>query len=197
MELEEMKSIWGELSGKVESQEKIKKEELMKMTRKKYQNSLGKIYFPEILGSIISFLYAGYFITQFDRLQLPINQVFAVFNTIIMIVLPAISLITLFHMNSLDIIGESPMNVLQKFKRNKVFYRNFQKVTLVLSGLFAITVLPPLAELLGKADMVSNTKFWIVYVPIGLICVYIFGSWAFRKYDRALEKAQELLEGIE
>ncbi|WP_268036328.1 hypothetical protein [Algoriphagus sp. PAP.12] len=197
MELEEMKSIWGDLSGKVENQEKIKKEELMKMTRKKYQNSLGKIYLPEILGSVISFIYAAYFITQFERLQLPVNQVFVVFNTAIMIILPTISLITLYKLNKLDIVGESPMELLQKFKKNSVFFRNFQKVTLILSGMFAITILPPLAELLGRVDMISNTKFWIVYVPIGLICVYIFGSWAFRKYDKALQKAQDLLEGIE
>ncbi len=197
MELEEMKSIWGELSGKVENQEKIKKEELMKMTKKKYHNSLGTIYFPEILGAVICFAYAGFFVFQIDKLEIFANQLFAVFNTVLMIVLPIISLVMLYRFSRLNISDNSPMELLEKFKKDKQFYRDFQIVTAVLSGLFAMTVLPPLAELMGKVDMVSNPNFWMIYVPIGVICVFFFGRWTVKKYTRALDKAQEVIEGIE
>jgi hypothetical protein len=197
MELEEMKTLWGELSGKAENQEKIKKEELMKMTKKKYQNSLGTIYLPEILGAVICFVYAGFFIFQIDKLELQVNQIFAVFNTVLMIILPIISLVMLYRFNRLNISENSPVQLLEKFKKDKQFYRDFQIVTIVLSGLFAMTILPPLAELMGKADMVSNPQFWMVYVPIGVIFIFIFGRWTLKKYTRALDKAQEVIEGIE
>ncbi|WP_157807171.1 hypothetical protein [Algoriphagus formosus] len=197
MELEEMKILWGELSGKAENQEKIKKEELMKMTKKKYQNSLGTIYLPEILGAVICFVYAGFFIFQIDKLELQVNQIFAVFNTVLMIILPIISLVMLYRFNRLNISENSPVQLLEKFKKDKRFYRDFQIVTIVLSGLFAMTILPPLAELMGKADMVSNPQFWMVYVPIGVIFIFIFGRWTLKKYTRALDKAQEVIEGIE
>ncbi|MFN3997618.1 hypothetical protein [Algoriphagus sp.] len=196
MELEEMKSIWEDLSGKVENQEKIKKEELMKMTKKNYQNRLFSIYFPEILGSVICFGYAGYFIFQIGKLELPINQVLAVFNTVMMITLPTISLWTLARLNSLKITDESPSLLVEKFKKEKAFFWKFQQFNLMLSGLFVVSILPPLAELLGKKDLILEPIFWMVYVPLGLLSVYIFGRITIRKYYKSLQEAQHLIEGI-
>ncbi len=196
MELEEMKSLWEDLSGKVENQKKIKKEELMKMTKKKYQNRLSTIYLPEILGSVICFAYAGFFIFQFGKLELSINQVLAVFNTAMMIILPIISLWTLARLNSLKINDESPSLLVEQFKKEKTFFWKFQRFNLILSGLFAVSILPPLAELFGKRDMILQSSFWLVYVPVGLIFIYIFGRFTFRKYSKSLHDAQELIEGI-
>lgn len=196
MELEEMKSLWEDLSGKVENQEKIKKEELMKMTKKNYQNRLFSIYFPEILGSVVCFGYAGYFIFQIGKLELPINQVLAVFNTVMMITLPTISLWTLARLNSLKITDESPSLLVEKFKKEKTFFWKFQQFNLMLSGLFVVSILPPLAELLGKKDLILEPIFWMVYVPLGLLSVYIFGRITIRKYYKSLQEAQQLIEGI-
>lgn len=196
MELDEMKTLWEDLSGKVENQEKITKEELMKMTKKNYQNRLFSIYLPEILGSVICFGYAGYFIFQIEKLELPINQVLAVFNTAMMIILPIISLWTLARLNSLKITDDSPSLLVEKFKKEKTFFWKFQRFNLMLSGLFAISILPPLAELFGKKDLVLQPTFWLVYVPVGLICIYVFGRLTVKKYNKSLQEAQQLIEGI-
>jgi hypothetical protein len=197
MELDEMKNLWEDLSGKVESQQKLNKEQLLEMTKKSYQNSLGKIYLPEILGSIICFLYAGFFIFQIGKLEFPVNQILAVFNTAAMIVLPVISLVTLYRLNRLVLKEDTPAHLLKRFMAHKTFFWKFQRLNLILSGVFAITILPPLAELVGKVDLIMESKFWMVYVPIGLIFIYIFGRWAFRKYDKALLDTQQLIEGID
>jgi hypothetical protein len=196
MELDEMKSLWEDLSGKVENQEKIKKEELMKMTKKNYHNRLFSIYLPEILGSVICFGYAGYFIFQIGKLELPINQVLAVFNTVMMITLPTISLWTLARLNSLKITDESPSLLVEKFKKEKTFFWKFQQINLMLSGSFVVSILPPLAELLGKKDLILEPIFWMVYVPLGLLSVYIFGRITIKKYYKSLQEAQQLIEGI-
>lgn len=196
MELDEMKTLWEDLSGKVENQEKIKKEELMKMTKKNYQSRLNSIYLPEILGSVICFAYAAYFIFQIGKLELPINQVLAIFNTAVMIILPIVSLWTLARLNQLKITDGSPSILVEKFKRDKVFFWKFQRFNLVLSGLFAISILPPLAELLGKKDLIMEPTFWLAYVPLGLIAIYVFGRITIRKYKRSLDEAQQLIEGI-
>jgi hypothetical protein len=196
MELDEMKSLWQNLSVKVEKQEKIQKHILMEMTKKNYQNRLNSIYLPEILGSVICFGYAGYFLFQIEKLELPINQVLAIFNTALMIILPMISLWTLFRLNQLKINDESPSLLVEKFKRDKVFFWKFQRFNLLLSGLFAISILPPLAELLGKKDLLQEPTFWFAYVPLGLIAIYVFGRITIRKYKRSLDEAQQLIEGI-
>lgn len=197
MELDEMKSLWQNLSVKVEKQEKIQKHILMEMTKKNYQNRLNSIYLPEIVGSVICFGYAGYFLFQIEKLELPINQVLAIFNTAVMIILPIISLWTLARLNALNIMEESPLLLVEKFKKQKTFFWKFQQFNLILSGLFAVSILPPLAELLGKKDLVMEPFFWLIYVPIGLILIYIFGKMTIRKYNRSLKEAQQLIEGIE
>ena len=70
-------------------------------------------------------------------------------------------------------------------------------MNMILSFFFAISILPPLAELLGKKDLVMEPQFWMVYVPIGLACVYFFSKITLRKYQKSLQEAQVLLEGIE
>ncbi|SDA53299.1 hypothetical protein SAMN03080617_00935 [Algoriphagus alkaliphilus] len=191
-----MKTLWEDLSGKVENQEKIRKEELMKMTKKQYQSRLNSIYFPEIFGSIVCFVYAGYFISKIEELELPINQVLAIFNTTVMIILPIISLWTLARLSRWKITDESPSILVEKFKKDKVFFWKFQRFNLLLSGLFAISILPPLAELLGKKDLILEPTFWLAYVPLGLIAIYVFGRITIKKYKRSLEEAQQLIEGI-
>jgi hypothetical protein len=197
MELDEMKSLWGSLSDATERQEKIKKEELMKLTKRNYQRKLGKIYLPEILGTVITFLYAGFFISQFDKLEFKVNQILTIFNTSAMILLPIISLISLYRLNRLDISENSPMELVAKFKKDKVFFWKFQRMNMLLSGFFAISILPPLAELVGKRDLILEPQFWMVYVPVGLICVYFFSKITFRKYEKSLEEAEQLIEGID
>lgn len=196
MELDEMKSLWGSLSDATERQEKIKKEELMNLTKKNYQRKLWSIYLPELLGAVITFLYAGFFITQFDRLEFKVNQVLAIFNTSVMIILPIISLLTLHRLNRLNISDNSPMELVAKFKKNQLFFWKFQRLNMILSGFFAITILPPLAELVGKKDLVMEPQFWIFYVPIGLVCVYFFSKFTLRKYEKSLQEAELLIEGI-
>lgn len=196
MELDEMKTLWEDLSEKVENQEKIKKEELMKMTKKNYQNRLNSIYLPEILGSVICFGYAGYFIFQIGTLELPINKILAIFNTALMIILPTISLWTLARLNSLKITDESPSLLVEKFKKEKIFFWKFQQFNLMLSGLFVVSILPPLAELLGKKDLILEPIFWMAYVPLGLLSVYVFGRITIKKYYKSLQEAQQLIEGI-
>jgi hypothetical protein len=196
MELDEMKTLWEDLSGKVENLEKINKERLMKMTEKKYQNSLASIYLPEILGSVICFAYAGFFVFQIGKLELPVNQILAVFNTAIMIILPVISLLSLARLNNLKITEESPSLLVEKFQKEKFFFWKFQRFNMMFSGLFAISILPPLAELFGKKDLILQPNFWLVYVPVGLVCIYVFGRFTVKKYNKSLKNAQDLIEGI-
>jgi hypothetical protein len=151
---------------------------------------------PEILGTVICFGYAAYFVFQIGKLELEINQVLAVFNTAAMIILPTISLWTLARLNSLKISDECPAVLVEKFKKEKTFFWKFQQFNLMLSGLFVVSILPPLAELLGKKDLILEPVYWIVYVPLGLLCVYIFGRITIRKYYKSLQEAQELIEGI-
>ncbi|MDX5338794.1 MAG: hypothetical protein LPK25_07195 [Cyclobacteriaceae bacterium] len=196
MELEEMKSLWADLSQKVEQQEKIKKEQLMKMTKKNYMNKLGGIYLPEILGAVICFAYAGFFVFQIGNLEFPGNQALAIFNTVLMVLLPVLSLTGLYRLGTLDMSSGKPAEILEKFTKSRMYFWKVQRVAMLLSGLFAISILPPLAELLGKINLLSSRQFWMVYVPVGIILVYIFSWVTMKKYRKALANSEQVLRDL-
>jgi hypothetical protein len=197
MELDEMKSLWEDLSVKVEKQEKIQKEILMEMTQKKYRQKIGHIAFSEILGSIICFACAVYFIYKFPALQNPINQVLMVFNILVVTVLPIFSLKSIWQLNQLDLGVSSPSEVMEKFKRNKQRFWKVQKYGLYLSGLFLLSVLPPLAELAGEQSMVQKSWFWWGYVPFGFVFLFFFTRFVMKKYQGSLKDSEHVIQNMD
>lgn len=197
MELEEMKSLWEDLSVKVEQQEKIQKEILMEMTQKKYRQKLGQVAFSEILGSVICFACAGYFIYKFPQLQNPVNQVLMILNILIVTIIPVFSLKSIWSLNQLDLGESAPVRVLEKFQRDKKRFWKVQKYGLYLSGIFLITILPPLMELAGDPSMVERSWYWLGYVPIGFMFLFFFTRFVMKKYQASLKDSEEVLKNLD
>jgi hypothetical protein len=197
MELEEMKSLWEDLSVKVEKQEKIQKDILMEITQKKYRQKIGHIAFSEILGSIICFACAGYFIYKFPVLQNPINQVLMLFNILVMMVIPVFSLRSIWNLNQVDLGKSSPSEVMEKFTKNKRRFWKVQKYGLYLSGVFMLSILPPMAELAGEPSLVEKSWFWWGYVLFGLVFLFFFARFVMNKYKKALKDSEKAIQDLD
>lgn len=197
MELEEMKSLWEELSHKVEQQEKIQKKVLMQLTQNNYRKRLNAIRIPQMLGSIICLAYAAYFILNFSKLTVLINQIFAAFDILFLVTLPIASLLAIRNLNKLDIIQAPTALVMEKFLKRKIQFLNVQKFGLIFSGIFLISALPPLAEMAGKTDIIQQTYFWLTYVPAGLLFIFFFGRWGIKKYQKVIKDSEEMIQGLE
>lgn len=197
MELEEMKSIWGELSGKVENQEKIKKEELMKMTRVRYKKKIGKIALAEVLGSVICFAFAIYWIVKFPDLENPVNQVMMIFNILLVIILPVFSLKSIWQLNQLDLGISHPSEVVNKFIRDEKRFWIVQKAGLFLSCILLITILPPLAELGGNPSVMTEPWFWWAYVLFGFLFFVFFTRMVIGHYKGTLKKSEDILRELD
>lgn len=196
MELEEMKSLWTDLSLKVEKQDKIQKELLMEITKQKFRNKLNHIRVPEILGSLVCVGYAMYLLSRFSDFELWYNQVFALITVFIMIALPAGSLTALKGMRNLRIDSETPSAVLEKFIKSKIRFLNAQRYGMILGAILMITILPPLAELKGSDEIISNPKFWMLYVPGVFTLMFFFSRWALKKYRGVIDSSEKMLQEL-
>ena len=67
MEFEEMKSLWEEMSGKIEQQKKLTDSLIIKMTKSDYKNKIMKIFIPELIGALICFANALYILSVFKN----------------------------------------------------------------------------------------------------------------------------------
>lgn len=198
MELDEMKSLWADLSLQVEKQDKIQKELLMEITRQKFRTRLNSIRIPEVLGSLVCVGYAMYLLSHFPDFELWYNQIFALVTVFIMIALPVASLAAIKGMRNLPIGSETPAEILDKFTKNKIRFWNVQRYGVISVGVLMITLFPPLAELNGSSqEKILNPLFWIVYIPVGLAFNYFFSRWALKKYKRVIDSSEKMLRGIE
>lgn len=197
MELDEMKSLWADLSLQVEKQDKIQKELLMEITKQKYRSRLNSIRIPEILGSLVCVGYAMYFLSRFGDFELWYNQIFALVTIFIMIALPTASLSAIKGMRNIGIDSGIPAMVLEKFVKSKIRFWNVQRYGMILGALVMITIIPPLAELNGSDEMISNTTFWMIYIPSGFIFMLLFSRWALKKYKGVIDSSEKILRELE
>ncbi|MBN3518463.1 hypothetical protein JYB62_00490 [Algoriphagus lutimaris] len=197
MELEEMQSLWADLSQKIEKQDKIQKELLMEITKQKFRNKLNGIRLPEIIGSIICYGYAIYFMIRFSELELWYNQLFALLTIAIMIVLPTASLASIKAMRSVKIHGDAPAEMLDKFAKSKIRFWKVQKYGMVLGAVLLITIMPPINELQGTSEMMSRPIFWMLYIPGGLLFMVLFSRWVYNRYKRVILASENMLTELE
>ena len=196
MELDEMKSLWADLSLQVEKQDKIQKEILLQITKQKFRSKMNGIRIPEILGSLVCVAYAVYFLSRFGEIELWYNQVFALVTILIMIALPTASLTAIKGMQNIRIDSEKPAVLLEKFIKNKVRFWNVQRYGVFFGAVVMITILPPLYELNDSLSAISTPIFWMIYIPLGLVFLFIFSRWLLNKYKRVIESSEKMLQEL-
>ncbi|WP_057935730.1 hypothetical protein [Algoriphagus resistens] len=198
MELDEMKSLWADLSLQVEKQDKIQKELLMEITRQKFRTRLNGIRIPELLSSLVCVGYAVYLLSHFSDFELWYNQIFALTTIFMMIALPVASLAAIKGMRNLPIGSETPAAILDKFTKSKIRFWNVQRYGVISGGIVMVTIFPPLAELSGSShEKILNPVFWMVYIPTGLVFMYFFSRWVLKKYKGVVDSSEKMIREIE
>ncbi|MEP3380166.1 MAG: hypothetical protein ABJO28_06260, partial [Maribacter dokdonensis] len=69
MELEEMKSLWEDMSQKVDQQKVLTDQLIMDMTKERYENRMRRISVPETISALICFAAVIYLISNFNLLD--------------------------------------------------------------------------------------------------------------------------------
>ena len=196
MELEEMKSLWQNLSVKVEQQETIQRELLLEITKAKFKRKIDGIHIPEIFGTVISFAYAAYLVYNFGRIDLWYNQIFAVTNIFFFIILPVASLTTICQLKSLQINHLATTDMLEQFRRAKRNFWRVQQSAVWLAGLMVLTLIPILDDIQGQADKSLRSEFWMIYMAAGLVFLFFFSRYVLGKYRRIMQQSEDILQDI-
>jgi hypothetical protein len=197
MELEEMKSLWADLSLQVEKQDKIQKELLLQITKQKFRNKMNNIRIPELPGSLVCVGYAMYLLSQFPNFELWYNQVFVLITILILIALPTASLSAIKGMRNLRIDADTPAMILDKFTKSKVRFWKVQRYGMIFGAILLITIIPPLTELNGSIEKIQNPLFWMIYIPGGLLFMYLLTRFVYKKYKGTIAASEKMLRDID
>ena len=197
MELDELRNEWQEMSIELEKQKILTDQLIIDMTQEKYNSKLKAISIPETIGTLVCFAAAIYIFINFDKLDTWYMQLSGLFTALFCIVLPILSLRSIFGMKKLNISTSNYKQSLERFAKNKKQFVWIQKVSFYLSFVLVIVSLPVVAKLMNGKDLFLESKVWLWYVPFGFAFLYFFSKWVFRHYKRTTDSAEDLLKELD
>jgi len=197
MELDEMKTMWTEMSEKIDKQKHLTDKLIINMTQLQYKNKLQKISIPELIGTVICFAFAAMIIVNFDKYDSVYLKTCGIISTMILIVLPVLSLRAIFALSNLNIVTGNPREVLTSYAKGKHRLLFVQKLSFILTLVLLITTLPVMLMIMGGKTTHVKPEVWLWFIPIGLTITILFARWVYGYYLKTVNKIEDLLKELE
>ena len=197
MDLEEIQTIWSEMSDQLEQQKKLTNELIMKMTQDRYSNKFDKITFYETIGAVICFLAAIYFLVNIHKLDTWYLLACGIFTVAFLIVLPIITLGLLGKIKRMNIVKNSFKETIVGYTKAKNQLLLMQRVGIYLSFVLMFTCLPAFSKIMNNKDLFLQSKIWLIYLPLMAIFLFFFARWGYKCYKNITNSAENILKELE
>lgn len=197
MELAEMKSLWEEMTRQQQEQKLLNDKIIMEMTQLKFKDKLKGISFPETIGAIICFIIFIIIAAHLGEMDTWYLQVSGWFTAAFYLIIPTLSLRSIYRMQHLDLNNYNYTELLQEFHNRRSHFLFIQKLAIYLSFLLILFSLPVAAKILTDKDILLESKIWMYYIPIMTIFFFFFARWGYRCYANASAGAGKTLEELE
>lgn len=196
MELDDFKNTWDKMGSQVKEKQNLNLKMFDKMDRTKFHLRLKKILLPELLGSIVCTGFAIFIAFNFDKLNSVSFKIAGAVAMLLFILLPAISLVSVQQLYKSADISKSYADTLKGFAVQKIRFCKLQKLNFTLSYLLLATVIIISTRIFGRNTATDNGYFFIVAFGFGYIVLLSLSKWVFKKYNKAIRKAEDLLNEL-
>ncbi|MDY7395019.1 hypothetical protein UMM65_07185 [Aureibaculum sp. 2210JD6-5] len=197
MELEEMKSLWTNLSKEVEQQKILTDNLIMEMTKERFNSKLSKIAIPETIGAIMCIAFALFILINFNKLDTWYFITCGIFTVLYLILLPILSMQSLYKMKNISLDNKDYKETLMIYSRNKNRYMLIQKSSIYFSLLLIFTSMPLAGKIFNNKDIFLNSTIWYIYLPIMILFLFLFSRWAIKCVGNITQSGEELLNDLE
>jgi len=197
MELEEMKTVWQDLTKELDQQKKLTNEIILKMTQQEYKSKINKIAIPEVIGSVFCFGMAVVLLANLSLYDHTLTLACGIVSIIILLALPIASLRSIRRLNSINLIKNSYKETLMEYRLGRRQLKVVQQVSFVLSFFLLFTSLPPISVIMKGKDLFAETSVWLWYVPFGLLFFAFFTYYVYRCYKSIINSTDQLIEDLE
>ncbi|MEP6712504.1 MAG: hypothetical protein ABJA37_08820 [Ferruginibacter sp.] len=196
MELEEMKTLWNEMSVEMDKQKKITDSLIIKMTKSDYRNKLSRIFIPEAIGSIGCLALVVFILINFQKLTTWYLQACGVGAILILISLPVLSLRAIYNLKQVNISGNNYKQSLLQYSKGKLQFVSVQKLSFYLGAILMLAALPVMGELIAGKDLFKESRLWLWY-SLAFPFFYGVNRWVFKKYIKMAGDAENILKELE
>ena len=197
MDLEEIQTVWSEMSDQLEQQKKLSNELIMKMTQERYSTKFDKITFYETIGAVICFLAAIYLLVNINKLDTWYLLACGIFTIAFLILLPVLTLGLLGRIKRMNIVKNSYKETIVGYTKAKTQLLLIQRVGIYLSFILVFTCLPVFSKIMNNKDLFLQTKIWLIYLPIMAIFLFFFSRWGYKCYKNITNSAENILKELE
>ena len=160
MELDELRSEWQEMSNEIKKQKILTDKLIIDMTQERFNNRLKSISIPETIGTVVCFGVAILILLNFSKLNTWYLQLSGIFSILFYIVLPILSLKTIYGMKRINISQGNYRETLEQFAKNKMQFIRVQKWSYYLSFILVIVCLPVASKLMNGTDIFLESAVW-------------------------------------
>lgn len=196
MELDDLKGIWDNTDNR-SPQQKLTTKIIEQMTKEKYQSTINRITYPEIIGSIICLAAAVFIMLNFYRLDTGFLQGTGVLSILLLLMLAVISFLSLRQLKVTGDLGRPHAAILQTFASRKMVFYKLQKINVVLCYLLLVTVIILFSKFFGGNDITGSKYFWTFSFTIGYIFLLFFSKYVTNVYKNTLQQTEELLQDLQ
>lgn len=196
MELEEMKSLWENMSQKVDQQKVLTDQLILDMTKERYENRMRSISVPETISAFICFAAVIYLISHFNLLDVWYLQLTGALTIVACLLLPILSLKSIKKMKAIDISKSTYKESLENYAKEKTRFMRIQKTSFYTSFIVLMLAVISFAKIMKGIDVFTMTEKLNWLVPSGIGVLYIFSQWVLKKYKRATDSANNILKEL-
>ena len=196
MELQDMKTLWEEMSLEIGKQKKLTDSLIIKMIKTDYRNKISKILIPEAIGSLVCFAQFLFILINFQKLNTWYLLVCGIVSELILLFLPIISIKAVRNIRAINISDNNYKQSLQEYSKGKIQFIFVQKISFYLGAILLVVALPVMGQLIGGKNLFIETKLWLWY-PICAVFFYTLSKWVFKSYHKATSDAENILRELE
>ena len=195
MELDDLKTTWQNESNSA-LQNNLTTLIIDKMTQEKYHSKIKKITLPEIIGSIICIIAAGFITLNFKKLETITLQVVGVASIIILLIISTLGVLSLQQLNIKKELNKPYAETLKIFAKQKLAFYKLQKINIILCYLLMVTIIILLPKLFGNKDITEYNNFWVYAFSTGYIFLLLLSKFVSKYYKKTLQQTEELLKEL-
>ena len=195
MELDDLKTTW-QNEGNASAQNNLTTLIIDKMTKEKYNSKIKKITFPEIIGSIICVIAAGFIALNFYKLDTTVLQAVGIASIISLLIISPLGVLSLQQLNIKKDLNKPYAETLKIFAKQKMAFYKMQKINIILCYLLMVTIIVLLPKLFGNKDITEYKYFWLYAFSTGYIFLLLLSKFVSKFYKKTLQQTEELLKDL-
>lgn len=197
MELDEMKSLWGELSRDVEKQKVLTDKLINQMIQQRYNTQIRRISVPETIGAVLCVIMALVVILNAAKLDTWYFQLCGGLAVLYLLLFPFSVLRSIGQMKNINLAEKSYKESLLDYTRAARRFIRIQKLGIIPNFIFTIIALPLAGKLMSDKDLFQQASVWYWYLPMMILFLVVFSRWGLGYYKKMTSKTEALLKELE